>query len=88
MKKTRKNNGKKCSEMESLIEVEIFQHFSKVYTYIIWNGKHLIGEIAEDDIMKLLDDKQVLAFYHHNKNNFKVPFSSIEAFVTKPKSND
>lgn len=74
--------------MESLIEVEIFQHFSKVYTYIIWNGKHLIGEIAEDDIMKLLDDKQVLAFYHHNKNNFKVPFSSIEAFVTKPKSND
>lgn len=84
MKKTLKNNGKKCSEMESLINVEIFQHFSKVYTYIIWNGKHLIGEIAEDDIMKLLDDKQVLAFYHHNKNNFKVPVSNIKAFVTKP----
>lgn len=70
------------------LKVEIFSHFSKVYTYIIWNGKHLIGEIAEDDIVKLLDDEQVLAFYHHNKNNFKVPLSSINALVTKPKTND
>lgn len=87
MKKTLKNNGKECAKMEYL-KVEIFSHFSKVYTYIVWNGKHLIGEIAEDDMMKLLDKEQVLAFYHHNKNNFKVPVSSIEAFVTKPKTND
>ncbi len=88
MKKTHKNNGKRCSEMGSLINVEIFQHFSKVYTYIVWRGKHLLGEIKEDDILNLLDEKQVLAFYHHNKNKFKVPESSIESFVIKPKSND
>ena len=89
MKKTPKNNGTKCTEMEYLIKIEIFQHFSKVYTYIIWNGKHLIGEIAEEMIMKLLNKEQVLDFYHHNKNNFKVPVASLDALVTKPtKTND
>ena len=87
MKKTLKNNGTKCAKMEYL-KVEIFNHFSKAHTYIVWNGKNLVGEIVEDDIMKLLDDEQMLAFYHHNKNKFKVQRTSIDVFVTKPKSND
>ena len=52
MKKIRKNNGSRCSGTECL-KIEIFNHFSKVYTYIIWNGKHLLGEIAEDGISNL-----------------------------------
>ena len=33
MKKTQENNGKKCAKMEYL-DIEIFNHFLKAYTYI------------------------------------------------------
>ena len=87
MKQTHKNNGSKCSEMECL-EVEIFNHFSKVYTYIIWNGKHLLGEIVEDNMMKLLSKEQMIDFYHRDKYNFMVDVELIKSYVEKPRSND
>ena len=80
MKKTQENNGKKCAKMEYL-DIEIFNHFLKVYTYIIWNKKHLLGEIAEDDILKLLDKIQLIDFYHIGKTKFKVEKSKVEKYI-------
>ena len=87
MKKIRKNNGSRCSGTECL-KIEIFNHFSKVYTYIIWNGKHLLGEIAEDDIMKLLNKEQVIDFYYRDKQSFSVDAELVKSYVEKPRSND
>ena len=80
MKKTHKNNGSKCSEMEYL-DIEIFKHFLKVYTYIVWNKKSMLGFIVEDDIMKLLDEKQMIDFYHFDKTNFKVLSSKVDKYL-------
>lgn len=82
MKKTQENNGKKCAKMEYL-DIEIFNHFLKAYTYIIWNKKHLLGEIAEDDILKLLDKIQLIDFYHIGKTKFKVEKSKVEKYIKR-----
>ena len=82
MKQTLENNGKKCSEMEYL-DIEIFNHFLKVYTYVIWNKKHLLGEIVEDDILKLLNEIQLIDFYHFDKTKFKVEKSKIEKYLKR-----
>ena len=67
------------------LDIEIFKHFLKVYTYIIWNNKSILGFISEDDIMKLLDEKQILDFYHFDKTNFKVKADKVEKYL---QSND
>tara|TARA_R110000824_G_scaffold6481_1_gene29879 strand:- start:771 stop:974 length:204 start_codon:yes stop_codon:yes gene_type:complete len=67
------------------LEIEIFKHFLKVYTYVVWNKKGMLGLIIEDDITKLLDDKQILDFYHFDKTSFKVKASNIEQYL---KGND
>lgn len=82
MKKTQENNGKKCAKMEYL-DIEIFNHFLKAYTYIIWNKKHLLGEIVEDDILKLLDEIQLIDFYHLDKTKFKVEKSKVEKYINR-----
>tara|TARA_R100001509_G_scaffold138599_1_gene92820 strand:- start:1070 stop:1276 length:207 start_codon:yes stop_codon:yes gene_type:complete len=63
------------------LEIEIFNHFLKVYSYIIWSGKHLLGEVVEDSIMKLLDKKQLIDFYYSGKNKFKIEKSKIEKYL-------
>jgi hypothetical protein len=65
------------------LKVEIFKHFLKTYTYIIWEDKHILGFILEDDIMKLLDKKQLVDFYHFDKTIFKVEKSKIHKYITK-----
>lgn len=60
------------------MEIEIFKHFLKVFTYIIWNDKMMLGTIEEDDIMSLLNEKQVIDFYHFEKTKFKVKRSVIK----------
>ena len=82
MKKTQENNGKKCSKMEYL-DIEIHNHFLKSYTYIIWNKKHILGEIVEDDMMKMLDEIQLIDFYHVGKTKFKVEKSKIEKYLKR-----
>ena len=82
MKKTQENNGKKCAKMEYL-DIEIFNHFLKAYTYIIWNKKHLLGEIVEDNILKLLDEIQLIDFYHFDKTKFKVEKSKVEKYIKR-----
>ena len=65
------------------LDIEIFNHFLKVYTYIIWNKKHILGEIAEDDILKLLDEIQLIDFYHLDKTKFKVEKSKVEKYINR-----
>jgi len=65
------------------LEIEIFNHFLKVYTYIVWNKKIILGEVVEDDIMKLLDKSQLIDFYHMGKNKFKVEKSKIRKHLKK-----
>ena len=63
------------------LNIEIFKHFLKVYTYIVCNKKSMLGFILEDDIMKLLDEKQLLDFYHFDKTNFKVLSSKVDKYL-------
>ena len=65
------------------LDIEIFNHFLKTYTYIIWNKKHLMDEIVEDDMMKMLDKQQLIDFYHIDKTKFKVEKSKIEKHIKK-----
>ena len=82
MKKTQENNGKKCAKMEYL-DIEIFNHFLKAYTYIVWDKKYLLGEIVEDDMMKVLGKQQLIDFYHVGKTKFKVEKSKIEKYIKR-----
>ena len=63
------------------LDIEIFKHFLKVYTYIVWNKKSILGFIIEDDIMKLLDENQMIDFYHFDKTNFKVLASKVDKYL-------
>ena len=63
------------------LDIEIFKHFLKVYTYIVWNKKHIIGFIIEDDITKLLDETQMIDFYHFDKVKFKVLASKVDKYL-------
>lgn len=64
------------------LDIEIFNHFLKVYTYIIWNKKHLLGEIVEDNMMNMLDKQQLIDFYHVGKNKFKIEKWKVEKYIT------
>ena len=43
----------------------------------------MLGYIAEDDIMKLLDEKQILDFYHFDKTLFRVNSHKIEQYLNR-----
>ena len=64
------------------LDIEIFNHFLKAYTYIIWNKKHLLGEIVEDNMMNMLDKQQLIDFYHVGKNKFKIEKWKVEKYIT------
>ncbi len=68
--------------------IEIYNHFSKVYTYLVWNGDMLVGEIAEDDVMKVLNKEQVIDFYHRDNHKTKVPKESVLTYAKKLQAND
>ena len=82
MKKTHKSNGSKCTKTEYL-EIEIFKHFLKSFTYIIWQNKSVLDFATEDEIMSLLDEKQLLDFYHFDKTMFKVSNANIEKYINR-----
>ena len=65
------------------LDIEIFNHFLKFYTYIIWNKKHLLGEVVEDNIIQLLNKNQLVEFYFANKNIFKVEKWKIEKYLKR-----
>ena len=65
------------------LDIEIYNHFIKEYTYIIWNKKNLLGEVVEDEMMNMLDKNQLIDFYHVGKTKFKIQKSKIEKHLSK-----
>ena len=65
------------------LDIEIFNHFLKVYTYIVWNKKHLLGEIVEDNIIQLLNKNQLVDFYHGNKTKFRIEKWKVETYLKR-----
>lgn len=80
MKKTHKSNGSKCTKTE-YSEIEVFKHFLKSFTYIIWKNKSVLDFVTEDEITNLLDKKQLIDFYHFDKTIFKVSVEKIEKHI-------
>ena len=70
------------------MEIEIFEHFKDTYSYIVWKGKHILGEIKEDEITNLLDKQQLIDFYHGNKHKFKVCSQTVKQYVKSKEEND
>ena len=64
-------------------EIEIFKHFLKPYTYIVWKDKSVIGFSTEDDIMNLLDKQQLIDLYHFDKKAYKVSNDKIAKYINK-----
>ena len=64
-------------------EIEIFKHWEKVLTYTVWKNKSILGYIIEDDIMSLLDDGQIIDFYHFDKKTHKVSNDKIAKYINK-----
>ena len=65
------------------MDIEIFEHFKKVYSYIVWNEKYILGEIIEDNIIQLLNKKQLVDFYYTKKNKFKVEKWKVEKYLQR-----
>ena len=43
----------------------------------------MLGFIVEDDIMKLLDENQIVDFYHFDKTSFNVSVEKIEKYINR-----
>lgn len=55
----------------------IYNHFIKPYCYIIWHKKEILGEVAEDSIMSILNKNQLVDFYHLGRNKFTVEANKL-----------
>lgn len=80
MKQTQENNGLECSKTEYL-KVEIHQAALTPHVYLLWKGKDIIAEIVEDDIIKLLDKKQLVDFYYSNQRKFNIKDWKIKNYI-------
>ena len=65
------------------LDIEIYDHFKKPHSHIIWNKKNILGEVFEDGILKLLDEIQLIDFYHLDKTKFKVEKSKVEKYINR-----
>ena len=74
---------KKCEETECLV-ISGYKNHSKAFYYSIWFGGNFLGEVVEDDIMKLLGS-ETKKFYSNGQVNFLVPKKLIKNVVKKPK---
>ena len=70
------------------LDIEIYNHFINPHSYILWNNKHLLGEVVEDDIMNMLDKIQLIDIHGYEvgpiKINRQIPekrVKSIEVLV-------
>ena len=61
--------------------IEIYNHFKKPKSYIIWSKKEILAEVVEDDIMKILNKNQLVDFYYSGKNKFKIQKLKIEKYL-------
>ena len=67
------------------LKVEIFKNHDKFYHYSVWNNKHFLGQIIEDDILKVLDNKQIRDFYKNDINTFDVDKNKLKEIIKEPK---
>jgi len=81
-KQTPKTNISKCSEAECLT-VKIFKNHSRAFVYNVWNGNNFIGEIVEDNIIRLLDRGDMNKL-NEGENMFKVSVKRLRMAITKP----
>ena len=68
--------------------ISVYKNHSRAFCYAIWNGDNFLGEVVEDDIMKLLNKEQVIDFYYRDKHSFSVDSELVKSYVEKPRSND
>ena len=89
---TPNTNTSKCEKTECL-NVEIHKHHSKPFTYIVFSGLNMIGELVEDDITNFLSKEDLKKFYKNKDNKsrlldksnlFSVEMSKIKNVVTTP----
>ena len=64
--------------------INVYKNHSRAFCYSVWCGQSFLGEVIEDDIMKLLGDEAEM-FYSEGKVNFLVPENLIKSVVNKPK---
>ena len=64
--------------------IEIYKHQSKPFTYIVYNGTIMIGEVIEDNITRLLSSQEVRMFYGTKQRKFLVPMNKLKT-INKPK---
>lgn len=77
------------------LDVKIYKHQSKPFTYIVFSGLSMIGELVEDDIANFLSKKDLKKFYNQeNKsqlldksNQFSVEINKIRNIVKLPNKN-
>ncbi len=81
MKQTQKNNGKKCSKTEYLV-IEIYSHFKKPHSYVLWHKDDVLGEANEDNIIQILKKDELIDFYFAGKTKFKIDKWKIEKYIT------
>ena len=83
LKKTQENNGKE------FLEIEIFRNHNKRYVYNIWtrNCSDLLGQVEEDEIMKVLTESELRKFANGEQNVFEINIKKLDKIITKPKIN-
>tara|TARA_R100001463_G_scaffold56773_2_gene108913 strand:- start:4565 stop:4768 length:204 start_codon:yes stop_codon:yes gene_type:complete len=64
--------------------VSIVRNPTRAFTYSVWYGEKFLGELIEDDIMRLLG-KDTEKFYKKNQINFLVPKNKIKTIINKKK---
>jgi len=83
LKETPKTNTNSSSRTECLV-VSIIRNPSRAFTYSVWYGEKYLGELIEDDIMRLLGN-DTKKFYKDNQTNFLVPKNKIKTIINKKK---
>jgi hypothetical protein len=82
-KQTLKTSTNKCEGTECLV-VDIYESNTK-YTYNVFRGQFLVGQLIEDDIMKILTKKEINAFYKNKQERFLVCSKTLRDNIVKPK---
>jgi len=65
------------------LDIEIYNHFNKPHSYILWSGKKILGEVIEDGIVQLLNKDQLVDFYYVGKSKFKVEEWKVKKYLVR-----
>ena len=65
------------------LTVSIYKNHSRAFVYNVWNGNNFIGEIVEDNIIRLLDRGDMNKL-NEGENMFKVSVKRLRMAITKP----